>query len=512
MWEQQIAETRGRTSDSQKDFHWFGDLELVCRIFVSPKESLIALKMSNPTSEPGWDKTWKPEVLCLGAGGIKGLDELGAIWWFWLNGNLSDVHTYIGSSIGGIIGALMAMGWSPPNILEYAIDTSLFNDISEVQFTQVIHEFGLMSNSTFDDALRKRLADMIIKKLGKIPTLYEFHRLTGKRVIFTIVSLKEEKALYVDHNSHPDMNLMIALCSTSNTPLVFGKLEHQKDYLVDGAIIDPFPVRLLDDGRTPILAVGVRDQRAWKYQKMTAIGYYERITSLPLRELTEFAIANASDQCYCILVPVQDEAGMLQMGTRESRLAKFLSGYHHTDQYVLRHPLRPAVTQPKLEEPPLTPSAVKACFKSHAAKLIVRCMKENPALFNECLKEAGIEIPRSEPPLEVIKMIPVEQPNRHREMVPEVLHVVDRVSGKTHHPASRMINRFVQDDDILELPPMPRIHHFRPQRMPMQGIVISLNFDSTILDEIFHMMMGSVRQIYSLGQGQNKTLPPGSKF
>jgi predicted acylesterase/phospholipase RssA len=482
---------------------------------MSPKESLIALKMSSPTGEPGWGKTWKPEVLCLGAGGIKGLDELGAIWWFWLNGNLSNVHTYIGSSIGGIIGALMAMGWSPPNILEYAIDTSLFNDISEVQFTQVIHEFGLMSNSTFDDALRKRLADMIIKKLGKIPTLYEFHRLTGKRVIFTIVSLKEEKALYVDHNSHPDMNLMIALCSTSNTPLVFGKLEHQKDYLVDGAIIDPFPVRLLDDGRTPILAIGVRDQRAWKYQKMNAISYYERITSLPLRELTEFAIANASDQCYCILVPVQDEAGMLQMGTRESRLAKFLSGYHHTDQYVLSHPLRPAATQPKLEEPPLTPSAIKACFKSHAAKLIVRCMKENPALFNECLKEAGIEMPTH---VEHREMVPVVQPDRlhevspveHREMVPEVRRIVNPQSGQTYHP---MVDRFDQDDDILELPPMRRqFPTFRPQRMPMQGIVITLNFDPTILDEIFHMMMGSVRQIHTLGMMQNKALPPGSKF
>jgi len=98
-----------KDSRLSKDFHWFVDLRLVCRIFMSPKESLIALKMSSPTGEPGWGKTWKPEVLCLGAGGIKGLDELGAIWWFWLNGNLSNVHTYIGSSIGGIIGALMAM-------------------------------------------------------------------------------------------------------------------------------------------------------------------------------------------------------------------------------------------------------------------------------------------------------------------------------------------------------------------------------------------------------------------
>ncbi len=46
---------------------------------------------------------------------------------------------------------------------------------------------------------------------------------------------------------------------TSNAPIIFGKLAHQKDYVVDGAIIDP--VERLDNGQTLIASIGMKDNR-----------------------------------------------------------------------------------------------------------------------------------------------------------------------------------------------------------------------------------------------------------
>jgi len=89
-----------------------------------------------------------------------------------------------------------------------------------------------------------------------------------------------------------------------------------------------------------------------------------RESPLPLRELTEFAIANASDQCYASSCQFKMRLHASN-GNSRSRLAKFLSGYHHTDQYVLSHPLRPLPLSPAWGTT-LTPSAIKACFKSHA--------------------------------------------------------------------------------------------------------------------------------------------------
>lgn len=447
-----------------------------------------------------WLNTFKPNVLCLGAGGIKGLDELGAIWWFWLNGNLEKIDTYIGSSIGGIIGALMAMGWSPHHILEYAIDAELFNSFSELNVTQIINEFGLVSNNTFDDSLGKKLADMIIKKLGKIPTLSEFYEKTGKRTVFVIVSLKDEKLVYADHISHPDMNLMTALRSTSNAPVVFGKLEHQKDYLVDGAVMDPYPINYLDDGRNIILGIGVQDRREWTYTKMNAVSYYDRIVSLALKRLTSFALANMSDKCYSIIIPVGDETGLLKMGGRESRLAKFLSGYEYADKYVLRFPCRIPFSQKREEEAPLTLETLRSCFKSHAAKLIIRSMKENPAIFEECLKEHGISFPiREMPKKEEVRPAQwtVSSSNVHKE--------VNKI--RSPRPVEKEEKNIIlhseqpeEEEDILEIPrhssfPLPRTHsspNFVPFAFPRMEIVVSMNMDEEFLERVYETIMGTI--------------------
>ena len=475
-----------------------------------------------------WLDTWRPNVLCLGAGGIKGLDELGAIWWFWSNGNLNNIDTYIGSSIGGIIGALMAMEWLPHHILEYAIDAELFNSLSELPVTQMIQEFGIVSNKTFDDALAKKLGDMIIKKLGKIPTLLEFYEKTKKRVVFVIVSLKEEKLVYADHISHPDMSLMTALRSTSNAPVVFGKLEHQKDYLVDGAVMDPFPISYLDDGKNVILGIGVKDQREWTYSKMkemNAINYYDRIVSLALKRLTDFAVANSSDKCYSIIIPVSDETGMLKMGGRETRLEKFLSGYRYTEIHVIRHPFRTTFTEQKTQEAPITIEALRACLKSHSAKIILRSMKETPELFQECLKEIGVTLqPEGQ-------NLPQTTPNSNaqppRVQPPPVSHHTkpSESSGgplfqhtRTPEEAKDIVLHSEQkeeEEDILEIPRGA----FFPQRtrrqpsffsssipftVPNMGIMISIDMDPIILDKVYEMIMGTIRTIGSTSTGSRQ--------
>lgn len=459
-----------------------------------------------------WLDTWRPEILCLGAGGIKGLDELGAIWWFWCNGNLEKVDTYIGSSIGGIICALMAMGWSPHHILEYAIDAELFNNISELPVTQMIHEFGIVSNKSFDDALGKKLGEMIEKKLGKIPTLLEFYEKTKKRVVFVIVSLKDEKLVYADHLSHPDMNLMTALRSTSNSPVVFGKLEHQKDFLVDGAVMDPFPINYLDDGRRTILGIGVRDQRDWIHNKMNVVNYYDRIVSLALKKLTDNSLANMSEKCYAVIIPVKDEAGLLKMGGRDSRLEKFLSGYQCAENHVKRFPLLNTFTEKKEEEPPLTLEVLKACFKSHAAKLILRSMKEAPELFQECLKSEGVVWSSN---VETHSNSKVEtQSNSNAEIVVQEkpsIPVPKESPMDTSGKEIIQVPNTEQDEDILEIPreafrPFPdnlprrqrsffspfQRSSFVPFPMPNMGIVVTVDMDPRILDQVYEMIMGTI--------------------
>lgn len=341
--------------------------------------------------------TWRPTVLCLGSGGVKGLNEMGAIQWFWSNGNLEKVDTYIGSSVGAIIGAMAASGWNPPQMIENAVETTLFRNLRDVNWTQAMHEFGLVPNSSFDDPLAKRLAYMITKKIGKfrgilgMPTLKEFYEATGKRLIMVVVSLKDEEPIFMDHNSHPDMDMMIALRMTSNSPIVFGKLEHQNDYYCDGAIMVPLPVEYLDDGHTDILAIGVQDKKAFKFKKMTALGYYDRIMSLPLNVMQDYAIANSSDRCLCVIIPVSDEMSMLDNGDSvETRLEMFKAGYKYVEEFVKNK--LPTMKKPVNINLPITETTLRACLRTHAVKTLLKAMAENPALVQEALKAEGYDI------------------------------------------------------------------------------------------------------------------------
>ena len=339
-----------------------------------------------------WWKEWKPKILCLGAGGMKGLDELGTFWWFWSENVASDIDTYIGCSIGGIICALLSIGYWPHEILMYAIDTTLFKDASEIQMTGVAREYGLVSNSTFDDTLAKSLKRMIIDKCGKIPTLAEHYKMTGKKLYLAIVSLKEKRTKYVSYETDPDMDLFVALRSTSNMPGVFGKLEHQKDYLVDGAVMDPLPALHLDDGKTPMLVIGVLDDCPWVFEKVGAMSYFNNIIALSLKKLTEYAVANCSKACYCIIIPVSDDVGLVESSSREARMDKFLSGYNFASKFVQTNPHRvESISTQNL--PPLNKELIMACLNSNVGKTLLRCLNEDSELFHQCtgLRQANVK-------------------------------------------------------------------------------------------------------------------------
>jgi predicted acylesterase/phospholipase RssA len=448
-------------------------------------------KACNIDIEMSWWEDWKPKILCLGAGGIKGLDELGTLWWFWSQNVLSETDSYIGSSIGGIICALLSIGYWPHEILTYAIDTNLFKDISEIKMASFTRDCGLISNTTFDDILAKRLKQMIVTKMGKIPTLAEHYKMTGQKLYLTISSLKERRPKYLSYLTDPDMDLFIALRSTSNMTGVFGKLEHQKDYYIDGAFMDPLPACHLDDGKTPMLVIGVMDEHPWVFENVGTMNYFERALSLPLKRLTEYTLANCSKACYCVIIPITDDVGLIESSTREARMDKFLSGYNFASTYVPTHPIEliPKVSQ---SLPPLSKTLINACLNSNAGQTLLRCMTENPELFEECTHLK----PRVE----------VKQPSPRKS---EVLH----------SPRKTQIARVTpidDDDDIIEIPRTESRHVPRQSYFPRNdrefpfpsfgqdhmhgGVSVTIHIPREITELMLQLFMGGTR---SIGFGSN---------
>ena len=339
---------------------------------------------------------WKPNILCLGSGGTKGVAQVGALYYADINGYLDNIEIYIGCSVGAILNTLLLIGYTPIGILQHSLNTVIFRDLNDIKWTQIIHEYGIVPNSVFEDELAKKMEELIVKKLGKIPTLKELYKITKKRIIYTVTSMvkDDDEALYMDHDTNPDISLMTVLRATSNSPIIFGKLEHQKDLLGDGALNDPFPINYLDDGRNQIFGICVKDDFSKKVEDVTFLNYIVRATGIPLKKIIRLQINAASENCKVLWLSVKDIT-MFDTGKNYmKRLEMFKRGYKDAERFFV-NPVAFTGSSPARKvnkDLPISKDVIKTCLGSHGVRMLFKCLEENPTLLRECLQEEGLDM------------------------------------------------------------------------------------------------------------------------
>lgn len=151
--------------------------------------------------------------LALGSGGAKGFAHLGALKAFEEEGISFDVVT--GTSIGSIIGALYAKGYSSTDICEL-VKTVAFRDLAK-------HVRLRMNMSPIEEMLSSYLGDIDFSDL-KLP--------------FACWATDEDSNEGVLLNSG---NLARACCASSAMPPFFAAVKIGDSYLADGAFTNAIP-------------------------------------------------------------------------------------------------------------------------------------------------------------------------------------------------------------------------------------------------------------------------------
>ena len=72
------------------------------------------------------------DTLILSSGGVKGLYMLGALYYF-SEKKSTSFKKYIGTSVGAIISYLLAIGYSPFEILSTLISQNIFKEMSNLK-------------------------------------------------------------------------------------------------------------------------------------------------------------------------------------------------------------------------------------------------------------------------------------------------------------------------------------------------------------------------------------------
>jgi predicted acylesterase/phospholipase RssA len=249
-------------------------------------------------NEPHKQVDFRPKVLVLGPGGIKGFLELGALYTLEQYHILDNVETFVGVSVGAIIGLLLVVGYDIVEIIAEAADVNIFEDISAVRFQDMRDNVGLISSAP----VKRKLIRSVENKLGYVPTLQGLYALTGKKLVCVTVNLDREQTEFMSCDTEPDMSCVDAVMFSMNIPIIFYKLKYQGCVYVDGALGNPFPVNEYDDGETDILGIYIDSTRRTEGEPMDATTtlYLNKIIHITMSSLRYYIIRGCSRKVKCL--------------------------------------------------------------------------------------------------------------------------------------------------------------------------------------------------------------------
>mgnify|MGYP006270060689 CR=1 FL=1 len=166
---------------------------------------------------------------------------LGALQYCHEQDCLTHITCYIGTSSGAIVSLLLLVGYTPLDIITYLCVEQVYKKVGQYNLSNLILANKALMN--FKD-IHQTIGDMIIEKLGKIPTLKELEDHTGKRLITTTYNLTDDQLEYISSQTYPDVLVTDAITMSSTFPLVFEPFQYENKLYWDGGLADNFPIEL----------------------------------------------------------------------------------------------------------------------------------------------------------------------------------------------------------------------------------------------------------------------------
>lgn len=186
------------------------------------------------------------DSLVLSGGGIKGIAMLGSMAYLVEHDLLKGVWQYVGSSVGAVVAAVMAMGRSPDDL--FSKHVLPFTYSPDIDITRLERNFGLDSGKNLE-----KWIDTLIPPHTTFSSLYDAH---GKSLVVCVTNLNTHSAEYLSKETSPDLHVRKALRMSCSVPLYFSAVRHDGYLYVDGGVSNNFPVQqAINNGGSRVLGV-----------------------------------------------------------------------------------------------------------------------------------------------------------------------------------------------------------------------------------------------------------------
>ena len=271
--------------------------------------------------------------LVLSGGETKGLAQLGALHYFWENGqlNYSTLTHYAGASVGSLISLLLVCGYTPFEIWThvYGID-SIFSLQLPSSSSSLFSSYGLMSV----DGVIGKVRDLVEARYGRLPTMLELYQTTQKTLVISVTNLTEQHVEYCSYSSTPELSCLDAVRASCSIPGLFKPIWREGSVYIDGSILDNLPTRPIDDGFSPLLGIVVSGNNIMVNDSdpNNFITYMGGIVALPINALTNHTILNLESNCTILELSVTSIAPWEFIMHGAKRQDLFFEGYKKANE------------------------------------------------------------------------------------------------------------------------------------------------------------------------------------
>lgn len=206
-------------------------------------------------SKIDWLKVQKPKKVILSANLFKSCGLLGTLLLLDEHKLLTDVDTWVGTSLTAIPALLLSLKFPISKIIVicHQVSNLINKKLEHIGMDQLLNIF--QKSYLFDlSDVKKLLLKHIVKQIEYIPTLSAIHKQFGNNLILIGCQLTGQTVMFNKKN-YPDLSCIDACLASISFPILFEGKKFGKYEFLDGSFANPMPISLLDNGKTPYLNI-----------------------------------------------------------------------------------------------------------------------------------------------------------------------------------------------------------------------------------------------------------------
>lgn len=195
--------------------------------------------------------------LVLSGGGINGIIYIGILKYLEISNQIKNINNFVGSSIGAIVNTLICIGYTSQELENFILYFN-FEMIKNINIENILTDYGIDNGKKLEIILKCLIKNKLnVNDL----TLYKLYQKTLKINTIITTCINDKKIVYLNHLTHPNLNLIKALLMTSCIPLYFTPIKYNNKYYIDGSVKNHFGINYYKKNDNSIFGVLLNENK-----------------------------------------------------------------------------------------------------------------------------------------------------------------------------------------------------------------------------------------------------------